>query len=323
MPDLIYVLIKGLQMLELLLSIPNHKNTFIWTTKSKWPVSLRDPATAAVSGLIVTFGGTRLQEGSETYDVYTYSNTLIVYDIATGGSARTTAPILGRTSAHAAGIGNKFYVMGGYFSGSGSDYSLHEYNTSTGVWTTRAAVPGTYSVNSMTAHNGYLYATIYDVSIKWSRLYRWNPITPNNGWVEMARAPAQEYSAGKLFGIDNYIYYFGGRLSGSLAAVVFRYNIDTNNWSILPQMPAGFDAVYPTAINNSIYLLKPSTVAALQVYSYVDGGQPVLVDSSPGSYNPVAAFGVTAWNNKTYLIGGLSQVAPVGLTDQCTTIELR
>lgn len=303
-------------MLELLMSIGANVNTkFKWTINKKWPISVRDPAIAAVNGYLITFGGSRLQEGSESAASYNYPNTMIVYVLATGASARAEAPILGRSSAYAAGWGNKFYVMGGFFA-STVDPSLQEYNTSTGAWVTRAALHAAYRTNSLTAHNGYLYATYYDVSAKLSMLYRWNPTTPNNGWVAMASIPGQEYNAGRVVSVGDYLYYFGGRKAGVQASVVFRYNVVANNWTVLPEMPAEFADAKPIALNGKIYLLITPSNGPTNTYSYTEGETPKLVDTSPGVFKPVNKSGIVTWDNKAYIIGGTSSVAPVGLSDQ-------
>lgn len=324
MPDLIYVLIKGSHMLELLMSIGNSiKATFTWKINTKWPISVRDPAIAAVNGYIITFGGSRLQEGSESSAAYNYPNTMIVYVVGDGNSTRVEAPILGRSTAFAAGIGNKFYVIGGAFSGGNIDPYLQEYNTSTGAWVQRSALHATYMASSLVAHNNYLYGMYYDVSAKLGRLFRWDPANPTNSWVSMAPLPGSEYNAGKLISIDGYIYYFGGRKAGILATVVFRYNVTANTWTILPEMPVGFDGVSPIVLNSKIFLLSTISNEPTLVYSYTDGGMPELVDTSPGIFKPINRAGIVTWNNKTYIIGGTSSVAPVGLTNQSVTLELK
>lgn len=310
-------------MFELLMGISNKDDTPVWTFNPKWKVSLREPALAVVNGLIITMGGSRLQEGSEPYADYTYPNTLITYNIADGVFTRSTTPLLGRSNTYAVGIGDKFYMLGGYTADGSQVFNLYEYNTSTSTWTSRTPPSSTYSATSMVAHNGYLYATFYDTSAKLTKLCRWTPFNPNNFWVPMTSLPDQKYHTGRLLSFGGYIYYFGGRKAGGLATVVYRYNVGANNWTLLQAMPTGFDDVYPTSSNNSMYLLKASLSTPLQIYKYVDNGQPVFVATSPEGWQPTTRFGMTTWNNKTYIIGGVSTVAPTGLSNQSVTLELK
>lgn len=303
-------------MLELLLSVGSAKlGGFKWVNQPAWPVKLRGPAVAAVGNKIWSFGGSRAQEGSETHAEYNYPNTLISYDTITGEYVRTTASILGRTNAYACGVGNTLYVMGGY-SASTSDPQLREYNTLNNTWTSRISLPSARTCNGLIAHNGFVYATTYDAPLKRTILYQWNPTVPTNNWVQMGVFPAGSYNGGAIIGFEDSIYYIGGRFDGTLSTAVFKYSITPNTWIQLASLPTGYDTVKPFISKSVLYLLKIDSVSPPLTYKFYEQTPPTLVNTSTGNYHPVAYAGLATLNNKTYLIGGFSSIAPTGLQDQ-------
>lgn len=309
-------------MLELLLTTTQRKANYSWALLNGLPIKCRGAAVAIVNGKLYSFGGTREKEGNETNNEFSYSDTMITYDLETGESVRGTMPILGRNSAQICSYGNNVYVMGGFHSITPGDFQLREFNTITGTWAGRIALSSTYAVNNLITHGEFIYATYYDLTNRRTVLARWNPNAPTNNWVTLAPFPAINYNNGVIVGYGNYIYYIGGRDGGTTTNIVYRYNISSNNWSILNTIPLEFNDVVAVNAVDKIYLIKRSTVNPPMLYLFTENQTPTLVTTADGGIQPTTASGVAVRGNTIYLVGGISSVAPTGLTNQVAAVTV-
>lgn len=221
---------------------------------------------------VVAPGGAVLNQqfyvASEGLPPESYSQTdLQVYDPATNAWTNKTPASIGRVYARAAGIGGKFYVVGGCvnFSPStggdcriGTTNLLQAYDPLTDAWTTKSSMPTPRFLAAAGVIGGKLYvAGGYGPCPPCNRLTALEVYDPTtDGWTSLAPMPG---GRGDVEGaVVNSKLYVIGTEENTFTATLDVYDTATDSWSSGTPMstPRGNPGV--GEVNGIIYAVSGS-----------------------------------------------------------------
>lgn len=296
-------------MMELLMAVSTRlSDTGRWVTEKNLPTALRATAVATIGDAIYYYGGTS-SAGS-------YQRIFTSYNITTGNYEQLQAYPAGRANAFATSVGDNFYLLGGSLQNSVVDRVLWEYNTTTKNWAGRPQVPGTGTLTGLVTAGGYVYATTFNTTSRYTELYRWNPINPTAGWLQLDDHPVTNMYNGLIECVDDRIYYIGGRMGGVFSDQVFYFNTITSQWFNTSPLPEVMGTLQSTVVNGSLYLVNPVNLdTGMAIYKLVNDAYVVQPQEVALRYTIDAR--ATDYGNRLYYIGGLTYVDGVaGISDQ-------
>lgn len=232
--------------------------------KSKMPAPAHHSAVATYEGKIYLFGGFVHPEGlggwSSVANVW-------AYDPATDSwSARAAMPTP-RGGAHAAVVGNRIYVIGGYTTSAhrggaiGMDMRLNEeYNPATDRWIEKQPMPTPRNHHAVGVIDGKIYVaggrigapfTGSSSHIKMLEVY--DPV--KDMWARLQPMPTGRSGFG--YGVvDDKLFVMGGEdEKGTVYKANEAYDPKTERWIKYPDMPVGKHAPAFVTIGRKIYIL--------------------------------------------------------------------
>ena len=194
-------------------------------------------------------------------------------------------------------VGNKLYVFNGRASSSTYNNKMEVIDLTSGVVTYSSDNPSpVYSAGS-SVWNGKIYSFGGIGSAGYSnKLYVFDPILQT--WTQLANMPQAKETKGEI--INGKLYVIGGFNTASLTSIDC-YDILTNTWSHLMDMPASNSANATSAYQNKIWVVGDYTNETFVGYYDVLTNQFVSIQS-----NIIARrhAGAIALNNNLYAFGG-------------------
>jgi hypothetical protein len=135
-----------------------------------------------------------------------------------------------------AGIGNRIIAAGGYDSG---DTDLTRiYDIASDTWTSGSNAPGVNSEGAGISHGGFFYSV--GGRANHTALWRYDPLA--DAWAVMVSIPEAKRGLGVAV-VGNKIYAIGGSdggapCSGTPSENVYRYDIATDTWTQVADLPS-------------------------------------------------------------------------------------
>ena len=279
-----------------------------WTIGASMPTARTEVAGAVLDGKIYVIGG--FVEGGKA------TNIVEVYDPQTDRWDRTSPlPIPLEHTAVSTYNGNLF-VVGGYTNIDGERTptdKLFSYDPSTDEWKELESMSEARGALTAQFIDGILYAIGGEdpdfQTLKKTEAY--DPTTDT--WVQKEPMPTPRHHIASIED-DGKIYVIGGRQTGD--AFPDDRNVDANevydvksdNWISLQQMPTKRSGLAATIINGSIYVMggeNPFSEPS-QAYDYTEIYHPNSDTWTFGSSLPTARHGhvALAVYDKIYVIGG-------------------
>lgn len=218
-----------------------------WAMKAPLPRGRSGLGAATLGGVVYAVGGCGPRGPQST--VYLYHEGTNSWTIGTPLPAR-------RCQVGVATSGGRLYVIGGWSSSPGTpSRSVYAFNPSTHTWSTKAQLPttrdgfavATDSSGRIYVIGGYCCGATLDGGApgdEIARVDRYNPAT--NTWARVAGMPSGLVAPTARRASDGRIYVVGGGrydvpdgdLLGTNTATA--YNPNTNTWTTLPNLPAGY-----------------------------------------------------------------------------------
>jgi len=243
-----------------------------WSRKPPMPIPAHHAAVAAHDGKLYVFGGF---VSPETLGGWSSVANVFVYDPATERwSPRTPMPTP-RGGAHAAAVGGKIYVIGGYATSAhprdpiGSNLgSNEEYDPATDTWVIRAPMPTPRNHHAIGAIGGKIYvaggrvgSAFAGVASDVSVTEAYDPAA--NRWAMKAAMPTARSGLGYAV-LGERLYVFGGEIARSLPPnlvypAVESYDPAANRWETYAPMPTPRHAPAAAAIGGKIYVVSGNT----------------------------------------------------------------
>jgi N-acetylneuraminic acid mutarotase len=275
-----------------------------WERKTNMPTARWYPATCVVNDKIYLIGGNKT---SATAPLAVNE----VYNPVTDSWQTKTPMPTPRAQLSACEVGGKIYVIGG--SSGPSNWTpvpnVDIYNPETDSWSKGADMPGPRAELGLVAVNGKIYAIggIDGSSTASKSVDIYDPST--NTWskgADMLTArgtmPACE--------LDGKIYIFGGSGGGIVNwnhfATADMYDVATNSWSAIKDLPFSHSHLTGCTFNNKIFALGGTQIDKNMSYATVASYDPKTNtwESEPSMIISREAFKAVIVKGKIYAIGG-------------------
>ncbi|MCW2621249.1 MAG: Kelch repeat-containing protein [Frankiales bacterium] len=275
--------------------------TDAWTTRTNLMEAVRSPIAVLFDDKILVSGG-RAAAGPTAR---TWSGSLTPPPPPPAGSWSTASPLPSALlDAGGAALGTTVYVVGGKTSTAHLS-TVRAYNTVTGVWTTRASLPGSRVENpALVTYQGKLYAFggstgAFSGAVRTA--YRYDPIT--NAWTRLAdMAVARGGAAAAVVGTEAWVV--GGMDStGASLRSTERLDLTTGTWSAGPDLTTARDNPGAAAIDGGLLVFGGRTRLA--------NGTEVTANLASTEF---LATGGTAWTAMAPMLTGRRTMA-VGVID--------
>ncbi len=121
-----------------------------WVTIANYPIPIMDNTAAEMDGLVYSVAGI---DGSSS----NLTNSLYIYDPASGGWSSGASLADMREKPAAAFVEGLLYVVGGWDNFGSPDPKLEVYDPGTNTWTTGASIPTAYAAATAVSLGGQLY----------------------------------------------------------------------------------------------------------------------------------------------------------------------
>ncbi len=178
-------------------------------------------------------------------------------------SWRYSAPYspFGRVEPGVVPLGNKLYVIGGFFNGY-DDVSARVdiLNLTTKKWTRGASTPGPQTHMGMATDGRYIYSVAGQFGPQLSldstnKSWRYDTVT--NKWSSWIALPQKRYG-GSLLYLNHEMHYIGGDASDRITATTNHWVLDFDHpekgWQAAPPLPVATDHAGHVVFNNKIYI---------------------------------------------------------------------
>ena len=247
------------------------------------------------------------------------------------GTWTSLAPLPAPTEGMAvSGAGNTLVAAYGFSPASGDTNLTRRYDIDANTWTLAAPAPPPVRSEVAygdTGHGGHIYAIGgRPTAAVGTRLERYTVETDT--WTTMTAMPTAR-AASTVAVIGNALYVMGGRAADGpcgvpALAVVERYDIDTDTWSLAAPLPAARSDFAAVAVGNRIYVFGGCNDAVrlsnVDVYNPVTDTWSTAPADLPGGPRWVLQAGRIG--NLVYVIGGADAAgAPTGLVEVYNTVR--
>lgn len=229
-----------------------------------------------------------------------YTTQIEKYNIATNAWSTLSNTNTGLRYSSAEVVGNKLYVFNGISSSTTFNDKMEIVDLTTGIVTFSTNNPSpVYSAGS-SVWNGKIYSFGGTSSAgKSAKLYVFDPILQT--WTQLANMPQAKEAKGEI--INGKLYVIGGFNSAmpNYSTSIDCYDIQTNTWSHMMDMPASNSANATSAYQNKIWVVGDYDNLTFVGYYDVLTNQFVSIQS-----NIIARrhAGTIALNNNVYAFGG-------------------
>lgn len=236
--------------------------------------------------------------------------TIAGYTVTTSGQTFkwSGAPSVARQGVAGAWCNGKHYAIGGVNNGDYKTdveaYTPAGTNGASGVWTSRAAVPGVPAAYASAAVIGnFIYLaggqTSGDASSARTTFYRYD--STNNTWSTLASMPAAR-TQGAMVAVGSKLYYLGGLdSSGTGQGTIYIYDTTAGTWSTYTGTPTISGPQVAVAVGTSIYVPYGPEVGATYIIDTATGTRTTTtaLPSNHGGFP-----GAVLLNSALYVVSG-------------------
>ena len=232
-----------------------------WTPIAPLPAAVEFPAAVTDGTDCYILGGALTGSGVP-------QTTLWRYNVATN-TYTTLAPFTVGTWNHSAVyLSGKIYKWCGTGPGTASAQALEIYDVATNTWTAGAAYPLAISFVSGWTDGTCIYGAggIQSVgSVASAKTYRYDPLT--NLWDDLAIAdlPATRWAAATAFYSPDAVLaggYVAGIATANISNTVISYDLPSNSWMTLPNMPGERSRMTGSVLNGAFYVVGGRSIAS-------------------------------------------------------------
>jgi len=277
-----------------------------WSIGSSMPTARTEVAGAVLDGKIYVIGGFE-EQGEAT-------NLVEVYDPQTDRWDRVSPLPIPLEHTAVSTYDGQLFVVGGYTIVDGERTptdKLFSYNSSTDKWKELKSMPKARGALTANFIDGILY-TIggEDSSLKTlKKTEAYDPTT--NTWSTKSSMPTPRHHIASIAD-DEKIYVIGGRQTGNFPGQNVDanevYDVKSDTWISLQQMPTKRSGLAATSFNDSIYVFggeDPFTESS-ETFGNTEIYHPINDTWTSGSSLPTARHGHVALpvSDKIYVIGG-------------------
>lgn len=151
-------------------------------------------------------------------------------------------------------VNNFIYCIGG---ADASYLNTNEcYDSSTNTWTTKKSMSESlsYLTSSTIGNNIYVVGGRNDTTFYWGNNYCYDTLT--NTWSDKTSLPSGSGRSGhSSVVIDNKMYIIGGLVSSGVSNSIERYDVNTDSWSTIYNMPISLQLLSTESYGDKIYII--------------------------------------------------------------------
>lgn len=151
-------------------------------------------------------------------------------------------------------VNNFIYCIGG---ADASYLNTNEcYDPSTNTWTTKKNMSESlsYLTSSTIGNNIYVVGGRNDTTFYWGSNYCYDTLT--NTWSDKTSLPSGSGRSGhSSVVIDNKMYIIGGLVSSGVSNSIERYDVNTDSWSTIYNMPISLQLLSTESYGDKIYII--------------------------------------------------------------------
>jgi hypothetical protein len=229
-----------------------------------------------------------------------YTNQIEKYNIATNSWLSFSSTTTGLRYGSAEVVGNKLYVFNGIPDATTFNNKMEVIDLTTGVVTFSTANPSPVRSAGSSVWNGKIYSFGgMGSSGNSNKLYEFDPVLQT--WTALANMPQAKEAKGEI--INGKLYVIGGFNSAfpAYSSSIDCYDIQTNTWTHLMDMPAANSANATSAYQNKIWVVGDYNNLTFVGYYDVLTNQFVAVQSNIIGRRHASTI---VLNNNLYAFGG-------------------
>lgn len=235
-----------------------------------------------------------------------------IYDIATNTWSNGAAVPGGSAAMKGVYYNGKIYLIGGLTGNNVVTNRVIAYDIATNTWQTSGLTSGPFASYYHGDIVGNKFYSIYIAPQNSSRVDIYNFDT--NTWSTGTAAPAIPANTSySLAAIDDKIYSFGVVNGSNASGIVYVYNTTTDSWSTAANMPTARLQTTAVKIGRRIYVLGGRTTTTgtpVSTAEYLDVDSNTWVSSGIATLPiPNRGFGLVAYNNQLYMLGGYNNTS--------------
>ncbi|MEK3684949.1 Kelch repeat-containing protein [Paenibacillus sp. FSL R10-2736] len=302
----------------------------VWTSKTSLPEARSGAATVEYGGKIYAFGGVG---NSDEAANGTKQKTTYVYDPSSDSWSKKSDMPTARAAATAAVVGDKIYVIGGYYDNSSGvtlrTPKVEVYSPDSDTWTTstRMTVGRSWAASAVIGDNIYVVGGINESSAIVSTVEALN--TTTGVWSTKTKLPVA-VNAPSAAAYNGKIFLLGGVKSygttNAYNSSIYEYDPISNIWLAKSNSLTGTAATAVATLNGKIYTLGgEKSLTAVQIYDPLENNVTTFTNLTTGRYQSGAAV----VNGQLYIIGGttgatngiLKTVETITIEEPVPTIE--
>ncbi|MCP3807108.1 hypothetical protein NLX78_07665 [Paenibacillus sp. Lou8.1] len=275
-----------------------------WETRSSLTEARAGAASAEVNGVIYIFGGSAQGDQAVTGEK---KNTTFGYNSQTDTWSRKADMPTIRSAASAVAVGDKIYVIGGYYGPNSLRTNKVEiYDTKTNTWTTAANMleARSWAASVLMDNNIYVIDGANNSDIV-PTVEKYNISTDT--WVKLKNFPVA-LNAMSAVALNGKIYAFGGSkyFTSEISNSIYEYNVDTDTWTKKNNLLTASNVSATAVYNGEVYIMgglgEGAMVSRVEVYNPITNKSRLITKLTSNRGQSSGAF----VNGKLYIIGGTS-----------------
>ncbi|KAA9007705.1 hypothetical protein F4V43_04285 [Paenibacillus spiritus] len=280
----------------------------VWTPKTSLPEARAGAAMVEYGGKIYAFGGVG---NSDQAANGIKQKTTYVYDPSSDLWSKKSDMPTARAAATAAVVGNKIYVIGGYYdNASGTPVrtpKVEVYSPDSDTWTTTTPMKAgrSWAASAVVGDNIYVVGGATDINVFVSTVEAFN--TTTGVWSTKTNLPV--IANGPVGAVNNgKIYILGGLKTPTTPQItsdtIYEYDPILNIWEAKANLQNAPHGAAVATLNGKIYILggkNGSTVlSTVQIYDPAKNNVSSFTNLTDSRYQSGAAV----VNGQLYIVGG-------------------
>lgn len=280
----------------------------VWTSKTSLPETRAGAAVVEYGGKIYAFGGVG---NSDQAANGIKQKTTYVYDPSSDSWSKKSDMPTARAAATAAVVGDKIYVIGGYYdNASGAPVrtpKVEVYSPDSDTWTTTTPMKAgrSWAASAVVGDNIYVVGGATDINVFVSTVEAFN--TTTGVWSTKTNLPVVVNApVGAVY--NGKIYILGGLKTTTTPLVtsdiIYEYDPTSNIWAAKATLPTAPHGAAVATLNGKIYIIGgaygSTAISTVQIYDPVKNNVSSFTNLTASRYQSGAAV----VNGQLYIVGG-------------------
>lgn len=172
-----------------------------------------------------------------------------------------------RTESGGTAYDGKFYILGGIDNLMQTMTSFMVYDPKTDTWSELPGLPQPINHPAVVANDNKIYVVggfnPLKLNIRWFMFADWDPLSTvyifdltTNTW-SLGKTLPEPRGSGGIAIAGNSIWYSGGiDQNKKISASLFRMNLTTGEWNVMPEMSVARDHLRMEAVHNKLYAIS-------------------------------------------------------------------